>query len=231
MAEGPDQAAAWAQANPNDPRSQDILAKSWAHANPDDPRSAQIIEKLQSKYSAEPGLAEKAVGAYSAFHSGLNPFREVLPNPLEEAGNPRAKHPNFALAGDLTKDAGVIAALGGAGALERTAAEPLLANTARGSLALGREAEALGEIAPNVAKTDWGAMAKGGKNLLTSGGLGAIGGHYLGLDPNLGGPKGTGAVLTGLASQLPSLLNPTFGPAAASDYAFRAIARRRGGGK
>lgn len=41
-----DNAMAWAQSNPDDPRSKDVMAKAWASQNPEDPRSAQIMQKL-----------------------------------------------------------------------------------------------------------------------------------------------------------------------------------------
>ncbi len=46
MADIHDEAMEWAQANPSDPRSQDIQAKAWAAKNPDDPRAAAISAKL-----------------------------------------------------------------------------------------------------------------------------------------------------------------------------------------
>lgn len=37
----------WAQANPSDPRSKQIMMRDWAEKNPNDSRSAQIMQKLQ----------------------------------------------------------------------------------------------------------------------------------------------------------------------------------------
>lgn len=50
-----DQAAQeWAQANPKDPRAQNVLAKIWANNNPEDPRSAQILDKISKANSTPP---------------------------------------------------------------------------------------------------------------------------------------------------------------------------------
>lgn len=46
MADQHDEALAWAQANSQDPRAQDVMAKAWASQNSNDPRSAAILQKL-----------------------------------------------------------------------------------------------------------------------------------------------------------------------------------------
>lgn len=53
----------WAQANPKDPRAQDIMAKAWAAQNPDDPRSEQVMAHVNSKYAAPPQNAAEQPGA------------------------------------------------------------------------------------------------------------------------------------------------------------------------
>ncbi|GAC1499975.1 MAG: hypothetical protein NVS1B10_03240 [Candidatus Saccharimonadales bacterium] len=58
MADEHDQAMEWAQANPTDPRSQDIMAKAWASKNPTDPRATQIMQKFQT-----PGFFDKLKSA------------------------------------------------------------------------------------------------------------------------------------------------------------------------
>lgn len=60
-----DQALAWAQANPQDPRAQDIMAKAWAAKNPQDPRSAQIMARFQQQpQQASGGAAQAALEGY-----------------------------------------------------------------------------------------------------------------------------------------------------------------------
>ncbi len=57
-----DQAAAWAQANSQDPRAQDIMAKAWAAKNPDDPRAGEILKRFgapeETKYRS-PGETDE----------------------------------------------------------------------------------------------------------------------------------------------------------------------------
>lgn len=43
-----EQALQWAQANPNDPIAQKVIAKDWALKNPDDPIAKQVMQKLSS---------------------------------------------------------------------------------------------------------------------------------------------------------------------------------------
>jgi hypothetical protein len=45
MADINDKALEWAQANPNHPQAQVVMAKAWAAKNPNDPRSAAILAK------------------------------------------------------------------------------------------------------------------------------------------------------------------------------------------
>lgn len=66
-----DAASDWATQNPNDPRSQDILAKSWAMKNQHDPRSAQILNKLKGQYSGDPKAVD---GTATQPAPGVNPF-------------------------------------------------------------------------------------------------------------------------------------------------------------
>lgn len=63
MADIHDQALEWAQANPEDPRAQAVMAKAWVAKNPDDPRTAAILAKLQGGSNKptpehEPGIIE-----------------------------------------------------------------------------------------------------------------------------------------------------------------------------
>lgn len=49
-----DDAMTWAQANPQDHRAQDIMAKAWAAKNPQDPRSAAIMQKFNGPATPSP---------------------------------------------------------------------------------------------------------------------------------------------------------------------------------
>jgi len=60
-----DQALAWAQSNPQDPRAQDVMAKAWASKNPNDPRSAQIMQRLGGKSDSTP-QAGNVIDAYKS---------------------------------------------------------------------------------------------------------------------------------------------------------------------
>lgn len=73
----------WANANPKDPRSQNIKAKVWANQNPDDPRSIQILDKI-SKANSTPPEAENAPQQAS---QGQPPAPPPQPNAFNVANN------------------------------------------------------------------------------------------------------------------------------------------------
>lgn len=59
-----DQALAWAQANPTDPRAQNVMAKAWAGKNPNDPRASAIMAKISGGKSGPlPGTPENPIDA------------------------------------------------------------------------------------------------------------------------------------------------------------------------
>lgn len=82
MADIHDQAMRWAQANAQDPRAQDIMAKAWAAKNPQDPRSAQIMAKISGQASPSNAQSRSSIQAPSeyAFAKGLPPEDNALPN-------------------------------------------------------------------------------------------------------------------------------------------------------
>lgn len=61
-----DQALAWAQENPKDPRAQDVMAKAWAAKNPSDPRSAQIMQRLGGQSDSKTQSAGSVIDAYKS---------------------------------------------------------------------------------------------------------------------------------------------------------------------
>jgi hypothetical protein len=108
---------------------------------------------------------------------------------------------------------------------------PILASTAAEASAEPGVTEALKVIKDSAPKTDWSGLGKTVMDTIKTGGIGAVGGHYLGIDPNLGGPNGTGAALAvGAPLAAGAALSP-LGGMALDQLALKAIARRRGGGK
>lgn len=70
-----DAASDWASQNPNDPRSQDIMAKSWAMKNQNDPRSAMILNKLKGSQSGNPQAVDSSVP--QPVPPGVNPYNSA----------------------------------------------------------------------------------------------------------------------------------------------------------
>lgn len=72
MADAKEQALAWANANPTDPRAKQIHAKIWAMANPQDPRSAQILQKISGQAAMGP-----IGGTLASIAEGVVPIEEA----------------------------------------------------------------------------------------------------------------------------------------------------------
>lgn len=84
----------WANANPKDPRSQNIKAKVWANQNPDDPRSIQILDRITKSNSTPPDAPQApqpnsfnvANAQQAAQTSQLDHIKTLINKPYAEGG-------------------------------------------------------------------------------------------------------------------------------------------------
>lgn len=84
----------WANANPKDPRSQNIKAKVWANQNPDDPRSIQILDRISKANSTPPDAPQApqpnsfnvANTQQTAVDSQNQHLRDLINKPYAEGG-------------------------------------------------------------------------------------------------------------------------------------------------
>lgn len=131
MADVHDQALQWAQANSQDPRAQDIMAKAWASKNPDDPRATKILARFQpaidmaanprpvsamtQQQAAQPITAENTVGGITGAVKQAN---DQLPSVQQQVSDVQS--------GKLMQDPLMkMAAQAGQGPLANIAGEPL----------------------------------------------------------------------------------------------------------
>lgn len=123
-----DQAVEWAQANPNDPRSQDIQAKAWANKNPQDPRAVEILQRFSSpSKNAHTSSDDKMRNGWDA----IKAF-----NPPESVYMEAAKHPITGMEDPVYQAAGLVAPtapFAGLGSLFRKGGDALMQKAAGAS--------------------------------------------------------------------------------------------------
>ncbi len=164
-----DQAMAWAQSNPQDPRAQDILAKAWASKNPNDPRAAQIMSKFSPPADTFQNKFEESVPT-ERVAPGMAGDRQLM---MKLASNPKNQQ---AAVRALPAIGGVV---GSAVGPEGTGLGAFLGGTAAAALGAGT-----GSMAENLISKDQSSAPEAVKNVgldaLFKGALPEAGGRAIG---------------------------------------------------
>lgn len=92
-----DAATTWAMQNPQDPRSQDIVAKAWASSHMDDPRSSDILSRLNSRYTKD---SKAPVTPDQQIEHQVNPYDIATTQSVANKNNPFEHDPELAKLND-----------------------------------------------------------------------------------------------------------------------------------